>query len=167
MLILTSRFLSLLKTPTRKWSPNQSAKVMMSRETCHIMTIQSPPLVPPVPPPAATTTSKVYLLQTVRVSGDRSVLRWSLMSASFCTYFCVCVGNLELNTSGQKPRVPSSSGRAFLPKLINTAEAAILESPMIYRLQSYQDYQDQHFWGSKNAKIFLLKFFYHGHKGRF
>ena len=75
MLILTSRFLSLLKTPTRKWSPNQSAKVMMSRETCHIMTIQSPPLVPPVPAAAAATTSKVYLLQAVRVSGDRSVLR--------------------------------------------------------------------------------------------
>ena len=76
MLILTSRFLSLLKTPTRKWSPNQSAKVMMSRETCHIMTIQSPLLVPPVPAAAAAaTTSKVYLLQAVRVSGDRSVLR--------------------------------------------------------------------------------------------
>ena len=41
--------------------------------------------------------------------------------------------------SQQKPRVPSSSGREFLPKLINTAEAAILESPMIYRLHSYQD----------------------------
>ena len=28
--------------------------------------------------------------ERVRVSGDRSVLRWSLMSASFCSYFCVC-----------------------------------------------------------------------------
>ena len=38
-----------------------------------------------------------------------------------------------------KNGVPSWPGRDFLPKLINTAEAAILESPMIYRLQSYQD----------------------------
>ena len=43
----------------------------MSLGTYHIVTIQSPPPPPPPPPNA----SKVYLLQAVRVSGDRSVLR--------------------------------------------------------------------------------------------
>ena len=75
------------------------------------------------------------------------------MSGSFCSYFRVCLGNLELNMSRQKPRVPSSSGREFLPKLINTAEAAILESPMIYRLQSYQDYQTNIFAAQKMHKF--------------
>ena len=45
-------------------------------------------------------------------------------------------------------------------KLINTAEAAILESPMIYRLQSYQDYQTNIFAAQKMHKFStqILKF---------